>query len=66
MSRFEGWLLINAVPILLLAAALALMVGNGRGKRARLRRRLGGVLAALGVIGFAVGGAWLGPALFGG
>lgn len=54
-SGIRGWILDNAVPLLLLAVALLLLwMGGGKGDNAGVMKRLGGVIIALGIIGLAV------------
>ncbi|MGH3433069.1 MAG: hypothetical protein ACRDQB_09565 [Thermocrispum sp.] len=54
----QTWLQENVVPLLLLAVAVLLLwIGGGKGDNAGVMRRVGGVVIALAVIGFAVSGA---------
>lgn len=51
----RAWLLDNIVPLLLLGTALMmLLIGAGKGDNAGVMRRVGPVLIALAVVGFAV------------
>lgn len=54
----QGWIINNAIPLLLLAVALLLLwMGGSRGDNAGVMKRLGGVFIALAIIGLAVTGA---------
>lgn len=54
----QSWLQENIVPLLLLAVAvLMLWIGGGKGDNAGVMRRIGGVVIALAIVGFAVTGA---------
>ena len=57
-NNLREWMLDNIIPLLLLAVAVLLLwLGGGKGDNARVMRRVGGVIIALGVIGLAVSGA---------
>lgn len=57
-SGLMAWLQNNVVPLLLLGVAvLMLWIGGGKGDNAGVMRRVGGVVIALAIIGFAVSGA---------
>jgi hypothetical protein len=54
----QAWLQSNVVPLLLLGVAVLLLwIGGGKGDNAGVMRRVGGVVIALAIIGFAVSGA---------
>lgn len=54
----QGWIINNAIPLILLAVALLLLwMGGSRGDNAGVMKRLGGVFIALAIIGLAVTGA---------
>lgn len=57
-SGLMSWLQNNVVPLLLLSVAVLLLwIGGGKGDNAGVMRRVGGVVVALAIIGFAVSGA---------
>lgn len=51
----RAWILDNLLPLLLLTVALLLLwIGGGKGDNAGMMQRVGGVFAALAVVGLAV------------
>ena len=54
----QGWILNNAVPLMLLVVALLLLwLGGGKGDNAGVMSRVGGVFVALAIVGLAVTGS---------